>query len=274
MLCCTLLMIASRFFKLPGAGGTSRSHNAHQRLWNYCELLIKRILLGQEKQSTAQTRTIGTIESLLLISDWHPRALHLPPETEGWDGLLITPTYDRTNRKYTDDDMPLIRWKQDVFDPAKRANRMSWMLLGMANNLAYELGVLSTHQDSVHSASPEVLRSRRTQKLLYVYVTQTATRLGYPSVFPESISVTASRLPAQGSSEPSSRSWIAYMDLSLELTQLSRTASSMFFHSAAHLQSQVLGDRYADLLEHFSLSLSKWQGKFDTLSHGKIHELH
>ena len=218
MLCVTLLMIASRFFKLPGAGGTSRSHNAHQRLWNYCELLIKRILLGQEKQSTSQTRTIGTIESLLLISDWHPRALHLPPETEGWDGLLITPTYDRINRKYTDDEMPLIRWKQDVFDPAKRANRMSWMLLGMANNLAYELGVLFTHQDASQSISPEVLRSRRTQKLLYVYVTQTATRLGYPSVFPESISITASRLPAQNASDPSSRSWIAYMDLSLELT--------------------------------------------------------
>ncbi|KAJ4017844.1 hypothetical protein NW752_001752 [Fusarium irregulare] len=267
MLCVTLLMIASRFFKLPGAGGASRSHNAHQRLWNYCELLIKRILLGQEKQSTSQTRTIGTIESLLLISDWHPRALHLPPETEGWDGLLITPTYDRTNRKYTDDEMPLIRWKQDVFDPAKRANRMSWMLLGMANNLAYELGVLSTHQDASQSVSPEILRSRRTQKLLYVYVTQTATRLGYPSVFPESISITASRLPAQNASDPSSRSWIAYMDLSLELTQLSRTASSMFFHSAAHLQTQVMGDHYADLLEHFSLSLSKWQDKFDNLSH-------
>ncbi|KAM0212297.1 hypothetical protein ACHAQD_009873 [Fusarium lateritium] len=266
MLCCTLLMISSRFFKLPGAGGTSRSHYVHQRLWNHCEVLIRRILLGQEKTSTSQTRTTGTIESLLLISDWHPRTLHLPPETDGWDGLLITPAYDRVNRKHVDNEVLLIRWREDVFEPAKRANRMSWMLLGMANNLAYELGILSTQQgDTPQSTDAGVLRNRRAQKLLYLYLTQTATRLNYPSVFPESISVTASRLPVQSTSDPAYLSWTTYMDLSLELTQLSRTASSMFFRSASHLQSQVLGEHYVDLLEHLSLSLSKWQERFDTM---------
>ncbi|KAF4496394.1 ARO80-positive transcription regulator of ARO9 and ARO10 [Fusarium agapanthi] len=267
MLCCTLLMISSRFFTLPGAGGTSRSHYVHQRLWSHCEVLIRRIVLGQEKTSTSQTRTIGTIESLILISDWHPRALHLPPETDGWDGLLVTPGYDRVNRKHINNEVPLIRWREDVFEPAKRANRMSWMLLGMANNLGYELGILSGQTGDIgHPVHAEVLRGRRAQKLLYNYLSQTATRLGYPSVFPESISVIASRLPMPDASEPVDQSWISYMDLSLELTQLSRTASSMFFHSAAHLQTQVLGDHYVDLLEHFSLSLSKWQEKFNSMS--------
>ncbi|KAH6876743.1 hypothetical protein B0T10DRAFT_448242 [Thelonectria olida] len=266
MLCCTLLMISSRFFMLPGAGGTSRSHYVHQRLWSHCEVLVKRILLGQEKTSTSKTRAIGTVESLMLISDWHPRALHFPPETDGWDGLLISPGYDPVNRRTMNNETPLIRWRDDVFEPAKRANRMSWMLLGMANNLAYELGVLSNQQPEASRATDsEVLRGLRAQKLLYVYVTQTATRLSYPSVFPESISVNASRLPKQNTSELAHRSWMAYMDLSLELTQLSRTASSMFFQSAAHLQSQVLGDHYADLLEHFATSLSKWQQKFDSI---------
>ncbi|KAF5603122.1 ARO80-positive transcription regulator of ARO9 and ARO10 [Fusarium subglutinans] len=257
MLCCTLLMISSRFFTLPGAGGTSRSHYVHQRLWSHCEVLIRRIVLGQEKTSTSQTRTIGTIESLILISDWHPRALHLPPETDGWDGLLVTPGYDRVNRKHINNEVPLIRWREDVFEPAKRANRMSWMLLGIANNQTGDIG---------HPVHAEVLRGRRAQKLLYNYLTQTATRLGYPSVFPESISVIASRLPMPDASESIDQSWISYMDLSLELTQLSRTASSMLFHSAAHLQTQVLGDHYVDLLEHFSLSLSKWQEKFNSMS--------
>ncbi|KAF6512935.1 hypothetical protein HZS61_007741 [Fusarium oxysporum f. sp. conglutinans] len=198
MLCCTLLMISSRFFTLPGAGGTSRSHYVHQRLWSHCEVLIRRILLGQEKTSTSQTRTIGTIESLILISDWHPRALHLPPETDGWDGLLVTPGYDRVNRKHINNEVPLIRWREDVFEPAKRANRMSWMLLGMANNLAYELGIFSGQPgDTTQAASGEALRGRRAQKLLYNYLTQTAIRLGYPSVFPEGISVIASRLSMQ-----------------------------------------------------------------------------
>ncbi|KAJ4195624.1 hypothetical protein NW755_001784 [Fusarium falciforme] len=256
---------------LPGAGGTSRSHNIHQRLWSHCEMLIKRILLGQEKTSTAKTRAIGTVESLMLISDWHPRALHFPPETDGWDALLISPGYDPVNRRRMNDEAPLIRWKDDVFEPAKRANRMSWMLLGMANNLAYELGVISSQRpEASRSTELQVIRSLRAQKLLYVYLTQTATRLGYPSVFPESIAVTASRLPMQNSDEPAHRSWMAYMDLSLELTQLSRTASSMFFQSAAHLQSQVLGDHYADLLEHFAASLSKWQQKYDSVCKDEV----
>ncbi|KAL2675646.1 hypothetical protein Neosp_011836 [[Neocosmospora] mangrovei] len=177
MLCCTILTIASRFFMLPGAGGTSRSHNIHQRLWSHCEMLIKRILLGQEKTSTAKTRAIGTVESLMLISDWHPRALHFPPETDGWDALLISPGYDPVNRRRMNDEAPLIRWKDDVFEPAKRANRMSWMLLGMANNLAYELGVISSQRpETSRSTELQIIRSLRAQKLLYVYLTQTATR--------------------------------------------------------------------------------------------------
>ncbi|KAM0328534.1 hypothetical protein ACHAQA_004941 [Verticillium albo-atrum] len=183
-------MISSRFFMLSGSGGTSRSHYVHQRLWNHCEVLIRRILLGQEKTSTSKTRSVGTVESLMLISDWHPRALHLPPETDGWDGMLISPAYDPAHRQGTDTEEPLIRWREDVFSPAERANRMSWMLLGMAANLAYELGIFSNpkHQGAqpAYAGEPHTRKSRA-QKLLYAYVTQTATRLSYPPLFPESI---------------------------------------------------------------------------------------
>ncbi|CAI0652753.1 unnamed protein product [Colletotrichum noveboracense] len=180
MLCCTILMISSRFFMLPGAGGVSRSHLIHNRLWQYCESLIKRIILGQEKVSSAKMRIIGTIESLLLISDWHPRAVHFPPDTEGWDAVLVDTEYDRQNRKRTNNEEPLLRWRKDVFEPAKRASRMSWMLLGLATNLAYELGVLSSdHQGDASGLNIAERRKFRAQKLLYTYMTQTATRLGY-----------------------------------------------------------------------------------------------
>lgn len=69
MLLTTMLMIASRFFTLPGPGGMSRSHFIHQRLWLYCELLIHRVMFGQEKHATAKVRIMGTIESLILIAD-------------------------------------------------------------------------------------------------------------------------------------------------------------------------------------------------------------
>ena len=207
MLCCALLTISSRFFMLPGAGGASRSHYIHQRLWNHRELLLKRVLFGQEKTSSAQTRIVGTVESLLSISDWHPRALHFPPESDGWDGLLISPGYDPVDRKAMNNEAPLIRWRNDVFEPAKRANRMSWMLLRMATNLAYELGVFSNAQTQT-SPTTEIDQARflRAERLLYIYVTQTATRLGYPLVFPESIALTASRLTARNPDDLTYRS--------------------------------------------------------------------
>ena len=256
---------------LPGAGGTSRSHYSHQRLWNHCEVLIRRILLGQEKTSTSKTRSIGTIESLMLISDWHPRAIHLPPETDGWDGMLISPAYDPSHRKAAENEEPLIRWREDVFHPAERANRMSWMLLGMATNLAYELGIFSSQSQNpapFMEGSEEGHRRFRAQKLLYTYVTQTATRLSLPSLFPESISLMVSRASLDFNALAAPRSWMTYMNMNMELTQLSRTASSLFFQSADYLKNQVLGDHYADLLEHFSLSLLNWQQRVSSLSEG------
>ncbi|TDZ39590.1 hypothetical protein C8035_v005360 [Colletotrichum spinosum] len=260
MLCCTVLMIASRFFMLPGEGGASRSHLIHNRLWQHCELMIKRIMLGQEKISTAKMRVVGTIESLLLISDWRPRAVHFPPDTEGWDAVFIDTEYDREHRKRTNDQDPLLRWQRDVFEPAKRASRMSWMLLGLATNLAYELGVLphDHHQTSNVAPSSDELRKFRAQKLLYTCMTQTATKLGYHSVLPESIAITVSRSVTADGNVETQRSWNAYMNAYLELTRLSKLVSSMFFQSAAQLQSVLQNDNYPDLVEHFQASLSSW----------------
>ncbi|KAK7224673.1 hypothetical protein V2G26_012676 [Clonostachys chloroleuca] len=269
MLCCTILMISSRFFMLPGAGGLSRSHLIHHRLWNFCESLIKRIMLGQEKHSSWRMRVVGTIESLMLISDWHPRAIHFPPETEGWDVFLISPDYDRTNRIRNQGEEPLIRWREDVFEPAKRASRMSWMLLGMASSLAYEIGILSSpDQQKVYDPSdPNEQRHIRVQKLLYTYISQTAIKLNMPSPFPDNIIHTASRSTFDQSLPLSYQPWSAYMDLNSELIRLSRTASSMFFQTPAQLQAIVSGDHHLDLLEHFSGSLTRWLERAETIFH-------
>uniref|UniRef100_A0A0B7KR82 Zn(2)-C6 fungal-type domain-containing protein n=1 Tax=Bionectria ochroleuca TaxID=29856 RepID=A0A0B7KR82_BIOOC len=269
MLCCTILMISSRFFMLPGAGGLSRSHLIHHRLWNFCESLIKRIMLGQEKHSSWRMRVVGTIESLMLISDWHPRAVHFPPETEGWDVFLISPDYDRTNRVRNQGEEPLIRWREDVFEPAKRASRMSWMLLGMANSLAYEIGIFSS-QDQQKVYDPldsDGQRHLRVQKLLYTYISQTAIKLNMPSPFPDDVINTATRSTFDQSLPPSYQPWSAYMDLNSELTRLSRTASSMFFQTPAQLQAIVSGGHHLDLLEHFSGSLTRWLERAETLFH-------
>ncbi|KAB8226387.1 hypothetical protein BDV33DRAFT_226881, partial [Aspergillus novoparasiticus] len=262
MLCCTLLMIASRYFVLPGAGGISRSHFIHHRLWQYCELLIRRIMFGQEKYSTAKTRIVGSIESLILISDWNPRSVHFPPETEGWDGELISPAYDRRNRLQTSEDIPLIRWREDVFEPAKRSERMSWMLLGAAVTLGYELGVFSDgYSNTPPLANGQAVRVYRARKLLYTYVTQMAVRMGCPSPLPDSILFIADASQAI-ITEPTNRKWEGYMKSWTELTHLMKTASAMFFQSIPHVKQQLLSGHYSTLLQHYASSLTKWHDEF------------
>lgn len=264
MLCCTILMIASRLFTLPGAGGVSRSHNNHRRLWNYCELLLKRIILGQEKHSTSKIRVLGTIESLLLISDWPPRAINFPPETEGFDTDLVSPGYDRVNRRQYAETAPLIRWREDVFEPANRAEKMTWMLLGVAVNLAHELGVFSESAPSGNTA--EEGRKWQLRKLLYVYVSQASVRMRLPSTLPDSVTQLASRQPPGRIVESTSQEWMTTVDLWVELTKLSMTASAMFFQSASHTKVQLLNGTYVPLLEHLLSSMTKWHESLNGLS--------
>jgi hypothetical protein len=95
-LCVTILMISSRYNILPGVGGASRGYFVHDRLWEQCQRFIMKIMLGQVKPSKAQTRTIGSIEALLLLSEWHPRALHFPTASDGWDCELMVGASNHT----------------------------------------------------------------------------------------------------------------------------------------------------------------------------------
>ncbi len=107
----TLLTIATRYRRIPGPGGHCRSHAIHEQLWTYLRGMIERCLWGQEAfgggfcgsgaDTEAQTsstapwrglrkgslRTLGTIESLMILTEWHPRALHFPP-AEATDELM------------------------------------------------------------------------------------------------------------------------------------------------------------------------------------------
>ncbi|RQM06276.1 hypothetical protein DH86_00001078, partial [Scytalidium sp. 3C] len=112
----TLLTISSRYKKLSGTGGSCRSSAIHEQLWTYLRGMIERCLWGQEafgggfcgsgadpEAQTSSTapwrglrkgslRTLGTIESFMILTEWHPRALHFPPQ-DATDELML-PLYD------------------------------------------------------------------------------------------------------------------------------------------------------------------------------------
>jgi hypothetical protein len=85
MLCTTIMTISSRYHALPGDGGRLRSDDIHRKFWLYWKTLFTRVMYGQESGANSNTRSVGTLESLLLMSEWHPRAVHFPPDVDGWD---------------------------------------------------------------------------------------------------------------------------------------------------------------------------------------------
>jgi hypothetical protein len=72
----TILTISARYYTLSGTGGASRSYAIHDRLWRYT-----RTLLGKLPYSAGRSvRKMGMVESLLLLTEWHPRNYHFPDD--------------------------------------------------------------------------------------------------------------------------------------------------------------------------------------------------
>ncbi|CEO60722.1 hypothetical protein PMG11_05290 [Penicillium brasilianum] len=266
VLCSTILMISSRYHVLPGAGGESRNFFIHHRLWQHCQQLTMRLIFGQEKSTKSKIRSLGTVEALLLMAEWHPRSLHFPPETDGWDDDLISVDPKLANHSESQD-TSANRWVEDMIEPSRRSDQMSWMLLGCALSLAHELGIFETEEidnpgDDQQWREQIKLRRQRVQRLLYVYINQLAWRIGCMSPIPQSLNhaVLGGRKP-RGLSQPGS-TWLIFMDSWIELTKLAQSVTDMFFPSAKFARQQLHSGRYVGLLEHFRPLLNQWKDKY------------
>ncbi|KAE8376924.1 hypothetical protein BDV26DRAFT_305177 [Aspergillus bertholletiae] len=252
MLCCTILMISSRYHVLPGLGGTSRAYSIHNRLWQHYQHLILRITLGQEKLSKAKTRHVGSIEALLLMCEWYPRALNFPLENDGWDSDLILTEPDLRDPPAPADEIPMSdRWKEDVVEPTRRSDRMSWMLVSTALALAHELGIFKSDSrkkrdgpdvNGMRSDAGAYLeqlewRRRRLPSLLYVFVNMLASRLGCTSLIPKMPAIKAfeevSNCPC------ADNEWMHFMLSWADLTRIARDITDTYFPSAARDSDQA-----------------------------------
>ncbi|THC92181.1 hypothetical protein EYZ11_008340 [Aspergillus tanneri] len=265
VLCCTILMISSRYHLLPGAGGESRNFFIHHRLWQHCQQLVMRLTFGQERSALSKTRNIGTIEALLLMSEWHPRSLHFPPESDGWDFDLVSgdPEPQESSDLSTSN-----RWLEDMIEPARRSDQMSWMLLGSALSLAHELGIfevddkkwsyLSGYEGAI-STEQIKLRRQRVQRLLYVYINQLAWRIGCVSLMPQSLNHAMLGRQTHRDWSQSGDHWLVFMDSWMDLTKLAKSVTDMFFPTVSFARQQLHTGRYIDLLDHFRPLLVKWK---------------
>ncbi|KAK3357291.1 hypothetical protein B0T25DRAFT_452221 [Lasiosphaeria hispida] len=320
ILAVTLLTIASRYRKLPGTGAHCRAHAIHEQLWTYLRGMIERVVWGQEafgggfcgsgaademqSSSTApwrglrrgSLRTFGTIESLMILTEWHPRALHFPP-SEAIDELLL-PSYESQNLMDEEGNQrPSAgvggRRIDSWLEPAWRSDRMCWMLLSTAQGLAYELGVFDDIDELLAAGAitrPEYeeesyrLRAYRIKRLLLVYLSQLAGRLGWTNMVSENLRksdpVVSRRRPhsavegtTPGTNPSSLSNGFNYIpDLELDdqiihcwagISNAMHIGNERLFRSRKHTTDIIQSGRYISLLKDFQPMLRDWWKEFE-----------
>lgn len=226
-------------------------------------------------------RSLGTVEALLLLTDWHPRALHFPPGDDentllDMDAHILSHINDegqddeqnpsKTQGGNSDGPLALYKW----LEPAWRSDRMSWMLLSTAQALAFELGVFDQKNESDPADSPaSQTRKRRARRLILVYITQSSGRLGISSMLP---------LPQwTKDTDPLVLEEFTNIDINddaavdamhdcwMEISKIMYKSNRQLFLTKEQTSELIRSGRYRDEINEFMPSLREFKKKFDRL---------
>ncbi|KZF26948.1 hypothetical protein L228DRAFT_235952 [Xylona heveae TC161] len=315
LLAVTLLTISSRHMQLSGPGGLSRSFAVHDKLWAYLRGMIDRVLWGQEQfgggfcgagaigrdgslRVPSETwkglrkgslRTLGTVEALMLLTEWHPRALHFPPGDD--DEEVVAREQPATPPEAGQGMFAALAAQGGIsgkrigswLEPAWRSDRMCWMLLGNALTLGFELGIFDdvagAHSYRGHYR-PEFesplyrRRAKRAQRLLLIYLTSTSGRLGWTNIMSKPF--THLVFANQTGLKPTERKDFEVGNESvaneitedcidycwIELASLMQTGNEMLFSSVEHTRNIIRNGQYVERLEYFQPRLQAWRNEF------------
>lgn len=204
------------------------------------------------------------------MSEWHPRSLQFPPDTDGWDSDFIMTHLDARDPPLTDEEVPVsARWREDVVEPTKRFERMSWMVLNSALALAHELGAFDPSTrvpkpDGLLGIDAEMylehleLRRQRLPSLLFVYMNVLSSRIGCTSPMPSDadISVPVSRL-LLGQRE--GREWISFMNSWIEITKMSGSVMGALYPLMNAPMALDTAGRFMSMVEEKQILIANWR---------------
>jgi hypothetical protein len=265
----TILTIASRYMELKGPSNVTRQFTIHHELWKNLTSKIQRLFWGQEQFGGGRSgagrvrempggqltwpgslRTLGTVEALLLLTDWQPRSVHLPPGLD--DISLLDKRFEQIGVApgTSKDNMPAhFSW----LEPAWRSDRMSWMILSQASFLAFELGVFDDELGRIHGDDPDFIRKQRIRRMVTVYVSQTSGRLGNPS--PLDFESGYDQIPVNALARDQVDT---VHDLWTHIAGIMHQANQEIFPSRDYTMKLTRGHEYRDRIEKFAPKLSKW----------------
>ncbi|KAI4173920.1 MAG: hypothetical protein LQ343_002688 [Gyalolechia ehrenbergii] len=226
-------------------------------------------------------RALGTIESLLLLSEFHPRSMHFPPGDDG-DDILTTPDEDCMSlpRNASGREMPsfgeatVVSWSE----PALRSDRMCWSLIGLSYTLAFELGVFGNYQNGLRcppstmdrvggtSSSPQEQRTDRVERLLYIYINTASGRFGLPSMYARlDEELVPLRLQARIMAHHHAQDIIdSVQHCWVDMTMIMKACNANLFPSIDHTQSLIQSGGYVALLEQYQPLMDSFGRKLET----------
>ncbi|KAH2295407.1 hypothetical protein KXW82_008460 [Aspergillus fumigatus] len=138
------------YHPLSGFNGHARSERIHWRTWPWFQRVLQSSMWGSPVM-----RKLGSVAALLLLIEWHPRAINSPEDLVGdcSEIELFDPQgqpYEADTRESAEhDQLPessSIPERLNTIAPAYRSNKMSRMLLSTAIALAREIGCFDNEQ--------------------------------------------------------------------------------------------------------------------------------
>jgi len=232
----------------------------------------------------------------MILTEWHPRALHFPP-AEATDELMLPSFDDHDQMMVTDEDGNTRlgiggRRIESWLEPAWRSDRMCWMLLTTAMGLAYELGVFDDINELLLDGAitrPEYeeetyrQRASRIKRLVLIYLTQLAGRLGWTSMVPENLrksdpavhrrrptSVEGTTPATNPSSLSNGFNYIPDLELDDQIihcwagiSNAMHIGNEKIFKSRKHTTDIIQSGQYVGLLKEFNPILRDWYKEFE-----------
>ncbi|KAK5045632.1 hypothetical protein LTR84_009001 [Exophiala bonariae] len=263
----TIIVLGSRYLELSGHHGAIRSERIHWHAWRSLKRNLQSAIWG-----ATCTRSLGTIASMLLLIDWHPKAINNPSMFADEDDIIGQgPTQNDSDISSPEAPLNLTSKQRhgmmsllenlSVMSSAYRSNKVSWMLLSNAIALAQEGCCFDSEAQAqasslTDSKTVSVTWDRTICVFIYLMDEHLALRLGLEPMLPEKFR----RLVKDRFSKmfavalPNTELWESYFELTDEISK-----ARELLQTSKHAGSRPNGPELVVELEYVRRRLERWK---------------